>query len=92
MQFLKEVESLVHFDPIQIMIVAAGVIVVWTQLRGSVKWHSDWIAKHDDECHKFKTEIASTLARAVATDEKLTTMLDAHCDRIDRLETWRDKQ
>lgn len=78
-------ENWFHFDPIQVVLIVASAVTIWTQLRSSVKWHSEWIKKHDRECDELRSS-------QKGINEKLTVLVDTHCDRLERLENWRDKQ
>jgi len=87
----ETLESLLHFDPVTILIVVAGVIVIWTRLKDSVKWHSDWIRKHDTLCTEHKKDLNKVLTKVESNQTRLITLAEGHSERIDRLEIWRDK-
>lgn len=86
------IKGLLHFDPVSVVIVVACAAVIWTKLRTSVKWHTTWIQKHDQECDDHKKDLAKILADVQKNQGILTTLADAQSHRLERLENWRDKQ
>lgn len=84
-------ENWLHFDPVQIILTLGSAITIWTQLRASVKWHSQWILKHEEACTDHKKDLAKVLTAIQSNQAQLTTLTEGQDNRLERLENWRDK-
>lgn len=76
-----------HFDPITLVAFGIGGVVIWTQLRSTVKWHTAWIAQHE----KDAKERDAILGAVRTTNEKLTVLTEAHDHRLERIENTIDR-
>jgi len=80
-------EWFLDFDPMEIITLLVLGAVVWTQLRSTVKWHTEWINQHDDRENKQD----QTLATAIETQSMLVALTKQHEKRLDRVERFQDR-
>ena len=84
--------DLLHIDPINLIIVVSGIIVIWTTLRNDSKWHTDWIKKHSAECDELRKANNEILNELRTSNEHLSTLTESHHERLGRIETQMDRQ
>lgn len=72
-----------HVDPVNLVVVIAGIIVMWTTLRNDSKWHSSWIKKHDKECDEQRAANNTILTKLTVTNEHLSTLSEGQTKRLD---------
>lgn len=75
-----------HVDPVNLVVVVAGIIVMWTTLRNDSKWHSTWIKKHDKECDEQRKANNKILGELTVSNEHLSTLADSQSKRQDAFE------
>lgn len=78
--------SAFHIDPIQIGAIIGSAIVIWTRLRSTVKWHTEWINRHEQDDRK-RDDILSGIRE---TNAVLAQISKDHESRIDRIERRQD--
>lgn len=66
---------------IQIGLILAGGIAIYTQLRGTVKWHTTWIKEKIIEDRKRD----ETLSMATRTMAEVSTLVHSHDRDLERL-------
>lgn len=87
MNLIDLLQEGIHFDPVNALVVLCFAVAIWTQLRNTVKWHTSWIHKHEED-DKVRDQI---LSKCTETNAKLTVLVDTHCDRIERIEDRIDR-
>lgn len=80
-----------HFDPVNLAVVIAGIIAFWVTLRKDSDWHGSWIKKHDAECDQQRQINNRILTELQKTNEHLITLTESHGGRIDRIENQMDR-
>lgn len=85
-------KDLLHIDPITIVVLVIGFISTWNTLKKDSKWHTSWIKKHDEECDDFKKSQQKITLELMTSNTHLTTLAEAHGERLTRLETAADKK
>ena len=84
-------ESLFHFDPINLFVVVAAAIAAWVTMRNTSSWHTTWIRKHETECGEQRKLNSAILVELQKTNTHLVTLTEGHEKRIDRLEAADDR-
>ena len=82
--------ELLHFDPITLVVLLAGIIGGWYTLKNNSAWHGKWIAEHDKECRERERNISSILSEISICNSRLTTLAEAHEVRLLRIERMQD--
>ena len=93
------IESLFHFDPLNVVLLVLGMIGAWYSLRDKVSastkdiaWHSEWIKKHSVDCDEQRRLNNEILASLRESTMRLTTLTESHHERIARIEGREDRE
>ena len=79
-----------HVDILNLVVVIAGIIVMWTTLRNDSKWHTQWIRKHDTECEEQRKANAKILTELQTSNAHLATLTESNGHRLNRIENQMD--
>lgn len=80
-----------HIDPVMLVIVASAFIGQWYLQKGTSKWHTEWIQKHDKECDERRETNNTILVELKTANSHLVTLTEAHGHRLDRIESIQDR-
>ena len=75
-----------HFDPVNVLVVAVFAVGSWYTLRSETQWHSMWIKKHDDECDSQRKLNSELLAELRTSNVHLATLVEGHTGRLDKVD------
>lgn len=91
-------KELIHFDPINLLIVIVGFGAFWykffrshDKLVDTVSAQAEWTQIHDRECDEQRRANMQILTEIQKVNSRLTTLTEAHEKRIDRLENQADR-
>ncbi len=87
-----EVGEWLHFDPITLAVLIAGIIGGWYTMKNSTTWHTEWIKKHDAECEEHRKVYNHILTELQISSGRLTEISSHTAHRVERLEALFDKR
>jgi len=92
-----EVPSLLHFDPVQILVTIVTIIIVYSKMKATIEAHSEalsklsaMVAKHEQECVEYKRITASATQAMEIAVTKITVMLDNQQKAVENLQTFKE--
>ena len=83
--------NLIHFDLLNLIVVVVGLIGAYFTLVRDMRWHTEWIKKHDAECDEQRKNINAVFSELKTSNSHLSTLVDSHHDRIVRIENQIDR-
>lgn len=83
-------KELLHFDPLNLIVVVLAAVGAYFTLQRDSKWHTQWIQKHDKECDEQRTINTGLFTELKSMSAHLATLTEAHEKRLDRAENYID--
>lgn len=79
-------EKLLHFDPVNLLMLLVGVGFIYATLRSDSQWHTEWIKRHSSECDAKDKLITEILVELRTSNARLIELTAFHSAGLAKLE------